>query len=376
MKKIDFISIEDFKRIYNIESVSVFNTKYGNYAVFKDDPRPCSADIDLDFKIPIFVKCTYYSEKGTVSYHLTNRNNNEQSIQDKSPEKVYITLANSIRILKNIEVLDIDIENEEIYHNRITFYSKHEIKNLLLIKNFYRNPDKFLSFVYKPVIKSDSLRFIHPDDKAPAYHKTSDCDSLLSDFKDFIVPDEIKKRATSYAQNNSLSDSQVEAFVTEKVNEFRRWFLQNQDLYINNVDVFVKKLEVRWNIFVRPEEIELLNSGSLEFKNYELDQLEKEIDLLIYKANTFFNENVDIQYIIEKFKCLTFLSYSEDRIRINDTHLSDNKLKKFLREYDEKFKKKTTNLLVEYYRVKYNPNLAFNGKLLDKLGFKRCLRCF
>lgn len=33
------------------------------------------------------------------------------------------------------------------------------------------------------------------------------------------------------------------------------------------------------------------------------------------------------------------------------------------------------NLLVEYYRVKNNPNLTFEEHLLEKLGFKSCSYC-
>ena len=31
--------------------------------------------------------------------------------------------------------------------------------------------------------------------------------------------------------------------------------------------------------------------------------------------------------------------------------------------------------LIEYYRIKFNPNIEMNGLILDQLGFKQCRNC-
>ena len=39
------------------------------------------------------------------------------------------------------------------------------------------------------------------------------------------------------------------------------------------------------------------------------------------------------------------------------------------------FKKPIKTLLEQYYRVKYNPDLSFEGQLLDRLNFRACSVC-
>ena len=40
------------------------------------------------------------------------------------------------------------------------------------------------------------------------------------------------------------------------------------------------------------------------------------------------------------------------------------------------FKKPFKDLLLQYLMVKYNPDLKFDGLLLDQLGFKMCHNCY
>jgi hypothetical protein len=39
------------------------------------------------------------------------------------------------------------------------------------------------------------------------------------------------------------------------------------------------------------------------------------------------------------------------------------------------FKKPFKDLLLQYLMVKYNPELKFNGLLLEQLNFKKCHKC-
>ncbi len=79
--------------------------------------------------------------------------------------------------------------------------------------------------------------------------------------------------------------------------------------------------------------------------------------------------------MIRRFEKKTFLAYKEEAIRNNDTRYSDDAIKGFLKKYDEHFKKPVTELLIEYYKVQYNPELKFEGYLLEMLGFKACSAC-
>jgi hypothetical protein len=112
-----------------------------------------------------------------------------------------------------------------------------------------------------------------------------------------------------------------------------------------------------------------------EIENYDLQELEREIDKIISQAGRFFVTNPDKQSILKRFQKLTFLAYSAKEIYSNDTGLSDPELKEFLMKYDLSFKKPLKRLLLEYYRVKYNPELSFQGKLLEQLNFRLCSSC-
>ena len=79
--------------------------------------------------------------------------------------------------------------------------------------------------------------------------------------------------------------------------------------------------------------------------------------------------------IIRRFQKYTFLAYSSNDIQNNNTKFSDETIKKFLKQYDIHFKRPIKDLLIEYYRVLYNPDLKFEGNLLEQLGFKPCRNC-
>jgi hypothetical protein len=56
--------------------------------------------------------------------------------------------------------------------------------------------------------------------------------------------------------------------------------------------------------------------------------------------------------------------------------LDFNEIKEFLKKYDVQFKIPAKDLLIEYFRVKFNPELKFEGKLLEQLVFKLCGLCY
>jgi hypothetical protein len=123
-------------------------------------------------------------------------------------------------------------------------------------------------------------------------------------------------------------------------------------------------------------EIERDNSGVETIYNLNLSELEAEIDKIISEASRYFVNNKDKQHIIRRFQKLTFLAFRKGNIYKNDTELSDEELRQFLLEYDTKFKKPIKELLIQYYRIQYNPDLSFEGQLLERLNFKACSVCY
>ena len=47
-----------------------------------------------------------------------------------------------------------------------------------------------------------------------------------------------------------------------------------------------------------------------------------------------------------------------------------------MKDYHNNYKLPIRNLLIEYYRIKLNPELMFSETLLDALGFRKCSSCY
>jgi len=287
----------------------------------------------------------------------------------------YITKANAKRIITRISFTNFEDIDGDVYKKPIFFLSSWERKNLLLMKSLLKEPEKFAIEMYEPIVIKDKYRYVYETEDAPAYHYDITCENLHSDFKNFEIPNEIKIRAKEKALFEGKNEVEINKAVKDKVCEFRRWFKKNLRLFYHEPDKFLLKLEVRWNIKRRINEIELENSGIEFVDNLCLNDLEAEIDKFLRQAAKFFNGNADKQEIIRRFQKLTFLAYTPENIKINDTDLTDDDLKRFLKQYDTQFKKPVKKLLIEYYRIKYNKNLSFDGKLLESLNFKPCSCC-
>ena len=287
----------------------------------------------------------------------------------------YITKANSKRILRKINLKDIPDIVGEVYKKPIYFLSKWEAKYLLLMQSLLKEPEKFAIEVYHPVVNRDTFQYVYESEQPPSYHSNKNCERLTSKFKNFEIPFEIKARAREKAINEGKTSEEIENLEKQQVEIFRSWFKENFELFNTDTEEFLKKLDIRWNVQRNVSEIEKENSGVESIDNLNLDQLEAEIDKIISEAGRFFVNNIDKQQIIRRFQKLTFLAYRKGNIDINDTELSDDELREFLLEYDTKFKKPIKELLIQYYRVKYNPDLSFEGQLLERLNFRPCSVC-
>jgi hypothetical protein len=210
---------------------------------------------------------------------------------------------------------------------------------------------------YKPIVTEDKFKYIYEGAK-PAYHTGNDCVRLLSNFKNFEIPDQVRTKGE------------------QAVTEFREWFKTVQNIFNEKPVIFEALLFSRYGIQSNVREVDYINSGAEEKENLDLPELERRIDGLLTEAGRYFNEQDKVQQnLIRRFGKLTFLAYINKEIYSNDSGLSDDDLKVFLRSYDIKFKKPIKALLKEYYRVLYNPEMKFEGQLLEALGFRPCGSC-
>jgi len=210
--------------------------------------------------------------------------------------------------------------------------------------------------IYKRRKREDKKRYVY-EGLQPAYHSRTDCINLKSKYKNYEIPYEIIERGN------------------EEIAKFRKWFKENQKFLEQKPDLFVAKLQIAFSLDSVPIAVDHDNSGTTEIDNLNLNELEERIDKILRSAGNFYKDNPDKQTIIKPFQKYTFLAYKTDPISSNDTELSDHELKSFLFEYDNKFKKPFKELLLQYFMVKHNPELQFDGLLLEQLGFKSCHAC-
>ncbi len=287
----------------------------------------------------------------------------------------YITAANYKRIIGKINLKEVGDIELEVYKKPIYFLNKSEVKYLQTMQILLKDPEKFAIEVYKPIINKDTLKYVFESNQQACYHEDQDCPNLHSVFRNFEIPEEIKERVRKKATDEGKSESQIFFLEEQQIKIFRRWFLENLICFKTDPEEFLRRLDIRWNVQRNVIEIERGSSGIESIYNLNLVDLENEIDKVLREAGRYFTENKDKQDLIRRFQKLTFIAYQKGAIEINDTELSDDELRKFLVEYDTKFKMPIKSLLIQYYRIKYNSELSFDGLLLDRLNFKPCSNC-
>lgn len=269
---------------------------------------------------------------------------------------VFITLANSNRILANLDFKDSKILKGPVYIKPIKFFNSKETHTLLSLMELLKNPEQFISECYVKIKNTDTLKYVF-EGIPPAYHLTPNCKRINSKYINFEIPDEIKVKGLN------------------EIMKFRNWFKANQE-FLEKPDMFSLKLQQSFGIQIEVKEINYKNSGHEIKDNLDLEALEIRINKYLSEADEYFN-NSDYKKknVIIQFQKLTFLAYSKKPIYNNNSGYSDQAIKKFLLEYDRHFKRPVKDLLFEYYKVKYNPDLKFEGYLLEQLGFKPCHEC-
>jgi len=280
---------------------------------------------------------------------------NLNSLTKRETTMAYITISNAQHIIYKTDIKSLDLKGT-VYKKKIFFFSKFEENSLLAIQELLKDPEKFITEIYKPIVVKDTYKFVY-EGKPPAYHKAIDCPRISANYKNFEIPEAIREKGI------------------DEIIRFRKWFEENKHL-LDKPDVFVMRLELRWGIVTNPKEIKRYNSGWTEVENYKLEELEQKIDDLLREAGRYYYASQKNTTILKRFNKYTFLAYRDEPIDNNDTGYPDNEVKALLKEYNDKIKKPLKRLLIEYYRLTLNPDLKLEGNLLDQLGFKPCGQCY
>ena len=250
----------------------------------------------------------------------------------------------------------VDLSGSELYKAPINLFSPIEKKHLLLIEKLFADTEGFLQY-YQPIKVNDTYRFVY-EGGMPAYHLKTDCRVLNSNLENFIIPEAIRMKGK------------------REVTRFRVWFKNNQAL-LQDPSLLVARINMAFGVNESPEDFFKPNTGIARVESLNLEELEKRIDEVILEAEEYYYQaHNQKQQIIRQYKKYTYLAYTNKNLVNNKTGISDDAIKRFLKQYDIHFKKPLKELLIEYYKVKFNPKLNFEGELLDKLGFKRCAICY
>jgi len=286
--------------------------------------------------------------------------------------EVFITKRNLDRIISKVD--SSVIKDFSLYDRKINFLSEKEIIELLKVKSVLSNREEIQ--IYKHVeedneeVNDDNFVFLYKK-RPPSYHNTPNCERLNADFVNYKIPKSIITNARKKAVKRRFNVKQEQELINRDKHNFRTWFNENIKLIEEDENSFVTKMQAQFMISDGVEEVRIANTGNYKFTNINLDQLVKAIDTHINKANEFIRRynNRGIIYLFNS------VSSEKELEESNNTNLSDQELEIFYKQYDLQFKKPIKELLKQYYMVKFNPNLSFDGKLLDQLGFKPCSHC-
>jgi len=272
----------------------------------------------------------------------------------KEETKVFITNANAKNIVYKMN-FNFDFK-EEIYKLDFKWFNNYEVNNLLAFKLLFKNSYDFFQ-IYKKQKPIDTKEFIF-EGQSPSYHNNINCERLNSSFINFKIPEEIKKRG----------DKAVE--------EFRVWFKENMYLMEGNMDFFLDRMRWKFGLSEKPKVVDYKNSGVDHVDNLDLTTLESRIDLLIFGANLFYSKSTNHKIVLDNYGKNSFIWKEKKKPINNITGLSNEFIWQILMEFELNYKNRISAFLKEYYKVKYNPELKFEGYLLEQLGFRPCHNCY
>lgn len=248
---------------------------------------------------------------------------------------------------KSFNLLSID----GIYKSNLTILSTKERRRLAIIKELFSNPEIAISSIFIKQNRVDTFSYVNEGGQ-PAYHSDSNCEFLHADLRTHEIPDEIK--------NIPNREEKI-----KKVVEYRKWFKLHKHM-LDTKEGTEKFLFERFHHFNLKNVNEMLvkhekNSGVTAVENINLETLERDIDALINAATKFKLEPKNRDVIID---------YGDD----SKIKLSDNTRQEILNKWHD-YKSRLKSMMVDYFMVKFNPELNFSLTLLEQLGFKYCQRC-
>ncbi|MEK7539422.1 MAG: hypothetical protein AAB595_02190 [Patescibacteria group bacterium] len=277
----------------------------------------------------------------------------------------YITNSNVRKITGNIDTRSVFLDGDIYNGVDFPYFNNLDKKILLATKKFFENISEFLKIKYEKVEKqTDTYSFVYEyEGSSPSYHKLNNCPRLLSDYKNFAIPVQIMGKGK------------------EEILRYRKWFKENEQFLESDAQGFINRLDINFRVGISKSELALLkkefgNSGHLEIKDANLNTLEDDIHNLIKKADLHINESEKNRIIFNKYIKHTYKWNKPDLLFVDNTNYSDKEIKDILKFFEITIKSPLKEKLEYYYQLKFNPEIEFQGELLDQLGFVKCQECY
>lgn len=277
--------------------------------------------------------------------------------------RVYITNSNFRKIISKIDLSKVpdNILDGRLHDTfNIEFFNKSYIKRLLAFKYFIQNAEE-IDLYEKIEIRKDTYTYLVENESKPSYHLNATCIKLNSKFENLYIPPEI----------HNLGEQKIIEFRDYILSEFGKYepkrFKELEQLIITKIN-FKFGVELKVLNFVSED-----YSGSQLQANPTLEELDREIEALIIKFQEACKRNTPI---FPKFAQRTFLWRKPEEINYFPYQwYTKEEFIAILKEFDLLVVERTAELLREYYKVKFNKDLCFNGLLLEQLNFKSCAAC-
>jgi nucleoside diphosphate kinase len=275
-------------------------------------------------------------------------------------DKVYMTKSRLSSIAKMIAYEYSGTEIRHIYESQLLkFFSTRELKlleavNLILesieqkklrveIIKMHENAKDKIEHYYR----NEESRWIYLGSQ-PCYHYDQTCESLQLDYHNYEIPVEIPK---------------------DRVKEYRKFFLENIDLYIEKAYLFYYRVEKEFNVKIHNvKEVYNENSGIQDLKLTRKNEIQalNAIYLLVEEMNEYKNQSSHIKKIIQNTGFNTKMSLKYPAYA-NDVEI--------IQTWDT-YKKSLNDLIIQDLIARKNPEYKFDEGFLEELGLKKCSKCF
>jgi len=199
---------------------------------------------------------------------------------------------------------------------------------------------------YKVLPKAQDTHAWVFEGRQPAYHLKDSCECITEDYFNLSIPVEIKEKGA------------------KEISRFRSFCAQHIDIAKHDEKRFLWMLQAHFFLINPPRSVSKNNSGHVDFGCQNLAEINAAIQGLLAQADLFRNSNLETSRHIDDNGNRTHMA-PEAKQEGHPLHVWHN-------EYKTPLKK----LLQKYFMVKFNPQLKFEGELLEQLGFKACQRCY